>query len=80
MPAGSTVGAGILALPAVTAPAGFLPSAATMVAVWALLAAESLLLAEVNLAIRAQQVRGPCNLLHPSGLGQPCVDHIQLTS
>jgi len=40
----------------VTAPAGFVPSAATMVAVWALLAAEAMLLAESNLAIRAQQV------------------------
>ena len=55
-PAGSTVGAGILALPTVTAPAGFVPSGATMIAVWALLAAEALLLAESNLAIRAQQV------------------------
>ncbi len=50
------MGAGILALPAVTSPAGFVPSAATMVAVWALLAAEAMLLAESNLAIRAQQV------------------------
>ena len=50
------MGAGILALPAVTAPAGFVPSAATMVAVWALLAAEAMLLAESNLAIRTQQV------------------------
>ena len=55
--AGSTVGAGILALPAVTAPAGFLPSTATMVGVWMLLAAEALLLAEANLAIRARQAR-----------------------
>ena len=46
-----------MALPAVTAPAGFGPSAATMVACWALLAAEALLLAEVNLAVRAQKVR-----------------------
>lgn len=50
------MGAGILALPAVSAPAGFLPSAATMVACWALLAAEALLLADINLAVRAQKV------------------------
>lgn len=48
---GSTVGAGILALPSVTAPAGFAPSAATLVGVWALLTAEACLLAEVNLAL-----------------------------
>lgn len=48
---GSTVGAGILALPSVTAAAGFAPSAATLTAVWALLTAEALLLAEVNLAL-----------------------------
>ena len=48
---GSTVGAGILALPSVTAAAGFAPSAATLTGVWALLTAEALLLAEVNLAL-----------------------------
>ena len=53
---GSTVGAGILALPSIAAPAGFLPSAATMVACWVLLAAEALLLADINLAVRIQKV------------------------
>jgi tyrosine-specific transport protein len=52
---GSTIGAGILALPEVTAAAGFAPSAATLCGVWALLTAEALLLAEVNLAILARR-------------------------
>lgn len=40
----STTGAGMLALPAVTAPAGFLPTAATLTAIWALLTVEALLI------------------------------------
>jgi len=48
---GSSVGAGVLALPAVSAPAGLAPSAATLVGVWALLTAEALLIAEVNLSL-----------------------------
>lgn len=52
---GSTIGAGILALPEVTAAAGFAPSAATLCGVWAVLTAEALLLAEVNLAILARR-------------------------
>lgn len=49
---GSTVGAGVLALPAATAPAGFLPSAAVMCGCWALLTAEAFLLAETNCFLR----------------------------
>jgi len=41
----------VLALPAVSAPAGFAPSATALVGVWALLTAEALLIAEVNLAL-----------------------------
>ena len=41
----------MLALPAVSAPAGFAPSATALVGVWALLTAEALLIAEVNLAL-----------------------------
>lgn len=48
---GSTVGAGMLALPAVTAPAGFLPSAAGLTTTWAVLLLEALLMAEVNLSL-----------------------------
>jgi hypothetical protein len=48
---GSTVGAGMLALPSVTAPAGFGPTATALTAMWALLTVESLLIAEVNLRV-----------------------------
>ncbi|KAK1867025.1 hypothetical protein I4F81_009535 [Pyropia yezoensis] len=44
---GTTVGAGVLAMPAVTASSGWLPSSAALVGVWAVAAAEALLLAEV---------------------------------
>jgi tyrosine-specific transport protein len=52
---GSTVGAGMLALPAVTAPAGFIPTAAGLSATWLLLTLEALLLAEVNLTLMDRQ-------------------------
>lgn len=41
----------MLALPSFTAPAGFAPSAALLVAIWGLLTIEALLIAEVNLAV-----------------------------
>lgn len=47
--AGTTVGAGILALPAVTEPAGFLPSTLALVGVWLYALISGLLIAEVNL-------------------------------
>ena len=47
--AGTTVGAGIIALPAKTLAAGFLPSTAALVGSWLYMAATGLLLAEVNL-------------------------------
>ncbi len=46
--AGTTVGAGILALPAMTHPAGFLPSTVMLVIVWVYALVAALLLAEVN--------------------------------
>jgi len=46
--AGTTVGAGILALPAKTIEAGFGPSAVALVVAWAYMAASALLIAEVN--------------------------------
>lgn len=46
--AGTTVGAGIIALPAKTLAAGFLPSSAFLVLGWAYMASTGLLLAEVN--------------------------------
>lgn len=48
---GTSVGAGILALPAITAPIGFLPTATTMGLSWAFLLLEALLLAEVNVEL-----------------------------
>lgn len=50
--AGSTVGAGMLALPAVSAPAGIAPTSAALVGIWVLLTLDALLIAEVNLAAR----------------------------
>ena len=46
--AGTTIGAGILALPAKTLEAGFVPSAITLVAAWAYMTVSALLIAEVN--------------------------------
>lgn len=48
----------MLALPAVSAPAGFAPSVTALVGVWALLTAEALLIAEVNLALLGAKKRG----------------------
>ncbi|CAD7704974.1 unnamed protein product [Ostreobium quekettii] len=56
---GSTVGAGMLALPAATAGGGFFPSAGIMTVTWGFLILEALLIAEVNLTImKKQQARG----------------------
>lgn len=43
----------MLALPSVTAPAGYGPTATLLVGLWGLLTAEALLLAEVNLSVGA---------------------------
>lgn len=55
---GSTVGAGILALPASVVKAGYGPSSAVLVACWMLLAVEAFLLAEVNVALREETNAG----------------------
>lgn len=47
--AGTTVGAGILALPAVTLPSGVLPSTALLIGVWLYAVVSALLIAEVTL-------------------------------
>ncbi|BAY82822.1 aromatic amino acid permease [Calothrix parasitica NIES-267] len=47
--AGTTVGAGILALPAVTLPSGVLPSTALLIGVWLYTVLTGLLIAEVSL-------------------------------
>ncbi|GAB0490179.1 hypothetical protein MMPV_001411 [Pyropia vietnamensis] len=58
---GTTVGAGVLAMPAVTASSGWAPSSAALVGVWALAAIEALLLAET--AVNTQ-----CALGRPSAV------------
>lgn len=55
---GSSVGAGILALPEVSAPAGFVPSSAALVACWGLLTLEALVMAEVNVAVGSRDGNG----------------------
>jgi len=52
---GSTVGAGMLALPQATAAGGFLPSVAVLFFSWLLLASEALLMAEVNFSMKEKQ-------------------------
>ena len=52
---GSTVGAGMLALPEATAGGGFLPSAGIMIVSWLILTSEALLMAEVNLSVREKR-------------------------
>ena len=52
---GSTVGAGVLALPTATAAAGILPSSGALIGIWTLLLCDALLLAEVNVAIMRER-------------------------
>lgn len=54
--AGTTVGAGILALPAVTLPSGVLPSTVLLIAVWLYTVISALLLAEV--CVNAMRLEG----------------------
>ena len=52
--AGTTVGAGILALPAATVGTGFLPSSAMLCFMWAYMSATGLLIAEVAMNLKDQ--------------------------
>jgi len=52
---GSTIGAGILALPDITQDAGFVDSSMGLVGVWAFLVCQALLLAEVNINLRMDE-------------------------
>eukprot|EP00210_Caulerpa_lentillifera_P002500 g2397.t1 len=52
---GSTVGAGMLALPQATAAGGFIPSVGVMFLSWLILTSEALLMAEVNCSIKEKQ-------------------------
>jgi len=63
--AGSTVGAGALALPETVSPAGVLPSSFVLFGCGALLACEALLLAEVNVAMMRE--RDEYRLMHGRG-------------
>lgn len=56
---GSSVGAGMLAMPAATAASGFVPSASVMIGSWAILTLEALLMVEVNLSVsKCRSARG----------------------
>lgn len=67
--AGTTTGAGVLALPAATASAGFVPSTAALLAAWAAMTMSGLLIAELSLnrmAQTGQPGRGLLDLLQSS--------------
>lgn len=51
--AGTSIGAGMLALPVVTGPAGFVPSIAVLVACWAFMTITGLLFAELSLWLKS---------------------------
>lgn len=59
--AGTMVGAGVLALPAVSSPAGFLPTSGALIGTWLYMAASAMLSAEVA-------VHCSCALGRPSGV------------
>jgi len=61
--AGTTVGAGILALPAVTQDAGYLPSSAVILGCWAFSCVTGLLLAETNIRLMCELGRGGVSML-----------------
>ncbi|MEM8503219.1 MAG: aromatic amino acid transport family protein [Cyanobacteria bacterium P01_D01_bin.1] len=61
--AGTTIGAGILALPLVTMPAGLLPSTILMVSSWLYMLISGLLIAEANLQVMQQTGRSQVGLL-----------------
>jgi len=61
--AGTTVGAGILALPLVTTPAGLLPSTVLMVSAWLYMLVSGLLIAEANLLVMQRVGRSQVGLL-----------------
>ena len=62
---GSTVGAGVLALPETVSPAGIGPSSVVLFLCWGLLLAEALLLAEVNVFLMRE--RDEYRLVHGRG-------------
>jgi tyrosine-specific transport protein len=71
--AGTTVGAGILALPSATAAAGFLPSAAALIVAWVYMTMSGLLVAELTLNRIGETGRPGLGLLelYENSLGKP---------
>jgi len=65
--AGTTVGAGVLALPAVTYPVGAIPSTVLMVGAWLYMLASGLLIAEANLQMMRLSGRPDLGLLATIG-------------
>jgi len=61
--AGSAMGGGMLSVPNATIPAGFGPSLASMCGVWLFLVMQSLLLAEVNIAVAGWLKRRSTSML-----------------
>ncbi|MED6155354.1 hypothetical protein PIB30_004369 [Stylosanthes scabra] len=61
--AGTTVGAGILAIPAVTQESGFLASAVTCIACWIFMVSTGLLIAEVNVKTMCELGSGGVSLV-----------------
>uniref|UniRef100_A0A6V1NZW3 Tyrosine-specific transport protein n=1 Tax=Heterosigma akashiwo TaxID=2829 RepID=A0A6V1NZW3_HETAK len=61
--AGTTVGAGVLALPAATASTGVIPSSIILLGMWAYMVASGLLLAETNLNLVVREGRVNLGLL-----------------
>ncbi|KAK7300286.1 hypothetical protein RJT34_11128 [Clitoria ternatea] len=61
--AGTTVGAGILAIPAVTQEAGFLASAVTSILCWIFMVVTGLLIAEVNVSTMCELGSGGVSLV-----------------
>ncbi|PXF42804.1 Tyrosine-specific transport protein 1 [Gracilariopsis chorda] len=59
--AGTMIGAGVLALPTVTAPAGFLPSSAALLAVWLYMLTTGLLISELT-------INTACSLGRPNAI------------
>ncbi|KAJ4780194.1 Tryptophan/tyrosine permease [Rhynchospora pubera] len=52
---GTSIGSGILAIPEKTSPAGFIPSATSIITCWVFLVIEALLLAEINVNLRKKK-------------------------
>ena len=65
--AGTTVGAGILALPAFTIRAGFLPSSTILIGAWLYMVTTGLLIAEVNLNLAGKSHRPDGGIIAMAG-------------